>query len=243
MESLYVPDYYPEFHCIAEKCPHTCCAGWEIDIDPESLKKYQTMPGAVGDRLRRGMDREGETAFFHLDEKGRCPMLNEQNLCTLILNCGEEALCQICRDHPRFRNFLTGRVEMGLGLVCPEACRLILSRPSPMKLICLKRGEERLTRQEEQVLRARDMLLAACHSSGPAARLWEYLVFRHIAPAAEDGQLARRIGFVRKTHRRLLEGWTDGQLPTLMEECRIFSDQVEYDSEVLEKAIFGGKER
>ena len=36
------PTYYDEFKCIADKCPDTCCAGWQIVIDEETLDKYQT---------------------------------------------------------------------------------------------------------------------------------------------------------------------------------------------------------
>ena len=33
---LYAPGYYKRFACIASKCRHSCCVGWEIDIDPET---------------------------------------------------------------------------------------------------------------------------------------------------------------------------------------------------------------
>ena len=29
---LYAPKYYNEFKCIADKCTHSCCVGWEIDM-------------------------------------------------------------------------------------------------------------------------------------------------------------------------------------------------------------------
>ena len=32
------PDYYSAFRCIAGACKHSCCIGWEIDIDEESLE-------------------------------------------------------------------------------------------------------------------------------------------------------------------------------------------------------------
>ena len=44
--NLYVPEYYPEFRCSASRCDHTCCAGWEIDIDGESLARYERLVGA-----------------------------------------------------------------------------------------------------------------------------------------------------------------------------------------------------
>ena len=40
----------------------------------------------------------------------------------------EGALCKICREHPRFYNF-SGVAEVGIGMSCPEASRVILSSP------------------------------------------------------------------------------------------------------------------
>ena len=49
-----VPDYFSEFSCIAGDCKDSCCLGWEIDIDEDSYEYYQTLPGEVGERLRKG---------------------------------------------------------------------------------------------------------------------------------------------------------------------------------------------
>ena len=34
---IFAPSYYKKFKCIADKCHHNCCIGWEIDIDDEAL--------------------------------------------------------------------------------------------------------------------------------------------------------------------------------------------------------------
>ena len=47
------PHYYKKFHCIAGACPDTCCAGWQIQIDPASLKKYRKAKGTLGNRLKK----------------------------------------------------------------------------------------------------------------------------------------------------------------------------------------------
>lgn len=65
-------------------------------------------------------------------------MLNQSGLCDLITELGEDHLCQICADHPRFRSFFTDRTEIGLGLCCEEAARIILTREAPMHLIVLE---------------------------------------------------------------------------------------------------------
>jgi len=131
--SVY-PNYYPKFHCIAGACRHNCCIGWEIDIDAETASSYTAVSGKFGDRLRRNIADE-DPPHFVLDEKERCPFLNAQNLCDIILTLGEENLCQICTDHPRFRNELPDRTEIGIGLCCEEAARLILGQQEKMVLI------------------------------------------------------------------------------------------------------------
>ena len=158
---IIVPDYYPEFRCIAGACRHSCCIGWEIDIDEETFDRYSCESGSLGQRLRDNMDYTGTTASFRLDEKERCPFLTQAGLCDIILHLGEGALCQICRDHPRFRADFSDRTEIGLGLCCEEAARIILSRESPVKLILLTDdgGNEFLTAEESELIVRRDALI------------------------------------------------------------------------------------
>ena len=235
--NVYVPEYYPAFRCVASECRHTCCAGWEIDIDEESLARYQRLPGAFGERVRRSIGREG-TPHFVLTKEERCPLLNGDNLCELILREGEGALCQICRDHPRFRNFFSARVEMGLGLVCEEAARVILSWPRPLRLIRLEGDDpESLTEDERCLLALRDEWIASVQEEGPRARLLETLIFRHLPDALYDGRLAERVGFIRRAFAAIADGWTAGRLSELIERARSFSDKVEYDDEEFERWI------
>lgn len=122
------PNYYKKFKCIADKCKHSCCIGWEIDIDNETFEKYKSVSGDFGNRLNKNIDISENIACFKLDANERCPFLNENNLCDIILNLGEDFLCQICNDHPRFRNFYGGATEIGLGLCCEAAAELIISQ-------------------------------------------------------------------------------------------------------------------
>ena len=52
------PDFYDDFHCLADACRHSCCIGWEIDVDEESLDLYRRVPGDFGARLRRSISTE-----------------------------------------------------------------------------------------------------------------------------------------------------------------------------------------
>ncbi len=135
---LYAPNYYKAFSCIADKCRHSCCIGWEIDIDADTYAYYKTVPGAIGVRLRENISTDGDAPHFVLGQNERCPFLNQNGLCDMITELGEEALCQICADHPRYRNFYDDRTEIGLGLCCEAAAELILSRKEKMQLVLLE---------------------------------------------------------------------------------------------------------
>lgn len=151
------PDYYEKFKCIAGECRHSCCIGWEIDIDEEALSRFMSTPGELGEELKSKISCE-DTPHFVLSENERCPFLDEKNLCRLITEKGEDFLCDICRDHPRFRSFLPGRTEIGLGLCCEEAARLILTQKEPVKLI--ESGEAEPDEETENIINGRDELIA-----------------------------------------------------------------------------------
>ncbi len=149
---MVFPDYYPSFACIGGKCQHNCCIGWEIDIDEATLALYQQIDGELGQRLQKHIDL-ADTPHFRLDKNDRCPFLNTQNLCDLILCLGEDHLCQICTDHPRFRNELPGRLEIGVGLCCEAAGRLILGKQNPTHLMGA-------SETEDEIIAARDAVVS-----------------------------------------------------------------------------------
>lgn len=126
-----VPSYYHKFKCIAERCTHNCCIGWEIDIDEATMDYYSSLDTPLGERIRANIA-EGH---FILGNGERCPFLNKNGLCDIICECGEDALCDICTLHPRFRNFYTSFYETGLGLCCEEAARIILSEKEKFSVI------------------------------------------------------------------------------------------------------------
>ncbi len=129
------PNYYDKFKCIAEKCKDNCCIGWEIDIDKTTFNKYMSLKGALGKRLKDEIATENGVHYFRLKENDRCPFLNKDNLCDIICEMGENGLCQICNDHPRYYNSYGDITEKGLGLACEEACRIILTQNTPTYII------------------------------------------------------------------------------------------------------------
>ncbi len=134
MSYIRYPSCYKDFQCTASACSDSCCIGWEIDIDQNTWEKYRQVEGKFGKRLQDNIQviQEGESvcACFRMDETQRCPFLNNQNLCDIILKLGEEYLGQICTDHPRFYDWFLDGKECGIGLCCEEAARLILQPDS-----------------------------------------------------------------------------------------------------------------
>ena len=119
------PCYYDNFTCTADKCSDNCCIGWEICIDAETADYYNSVKGDFGKCLKENITEGDEPSFILKDE--RCPFLNKNNLCNIIINLGENALCQICRDHPRWFEWYGNEKEGGIGLSCEEGARLILT--------------------------------------------------------------------------------------------------------------------
>ena len=139
---LYVrPDFYDEFRCLAAACRHSCCVGWEINVDAESLANYKNIDGELGRELRESIALT-PTPHFRLAEGERCPFLRGDGLCRLILTLGEDSLCDICALHPRFFNDYPGREEAGLGLCCEEAARLLTAGEGHLRLVTESDGEE-----------------------------------------------------------------------------------------------------
>lgn len=138
---LYAPEYYKDFKCIADKCTHSCCVGWEIDIDEDTLSLYQSVNGGYGGEINKSISYE-DTPHFRLLPDERCPHLDENGLCGIIKNMGEEYLCHICREHPRFYNYVGDRAEVGLGMSCEEACRIIFTSDDYGSLFTLEDGVE-----------------------------------------------------------------------------------------------------
>lgn len=50
------PHFYDQFVCTAGDCPDTCCAGWQIVIDEDSLERYGNEKSEFGKRLRNSID-------------------------------------------------------------------------------------------------------------------------------------------------------------------------------------------
>ncbi|ABX40703.1 flagellin lysine-N-methylase [Lachnoclostridium phytofermentans] len=133
------PYYYDKFTCIGNKCPNTCCKGWRITVDDATYKAYKDVEGTFGKQLIQNIDCEGKVKKFILDSDMKCPFLNDNLLCDIYINLGEEFMCRTCKVYPRVIKVHADVIEQTLTLSCPEVSRLLISSN---KVIDFKLEEE-----------------------------------------------------------------------------------------------------
>ena len=150
------PHFFDTFRCKAGDCTDSCCIGWEIDIDSDSLEKYNRVNGEFGKRLKDNIITDDDCSFFKLCDGDRCPFLNEDNLCDIYINMGEESLCNICKEHPRFYNEFAGRCEAGIGLCCEKVCEILFGDKSQLEFVTEDDGyDDDFNDSEEQIIHMR----------------------------------------------------------------------------------------
>lgn len=198
------PSYYDGFRCLADKCPSSCCEGWQIAIDEKSLVQYLNWEGKLRGRLLNSIDWE-EGTFLQYDRK--CAFLNEKSLCDLQAEAGEQALCRTCREYPRHIEEFEGVREYSLSLSCPEAARIMLTEKEKSSFIQWEDLKEEAFEEEfdfllyTRLLEAREVLFSILETRELpfSVRMEECLFFaERLQRLLEKGDFAA------------LEEWTEG---------------------------------
>lgn len=134
------PDYYSEFTCVAGDCEATCCAGWQIVVDEESLKDYAKVDGVFRERIKTSVNfKEG---VFYQKEGKRCAFLNAQNLCDMYTALGEKSLCETCTRYPRHIEEFENVREHTLSVSCPEVAKILLNKKEPVQFFYMEEETE-----------------------------------------------------------------------------------------------------
>lgn len=168
-----LPTYFEEFKCIGGACEDTCCAGWRIDIDEATFKKYKKeknplMKKALQENTSR--NRASNANFFtkgrfKLDENKSCTMLTKEGLCSIQKVLGEEALCHTCTVYPRETISRNDTIEKSLVLSCPEAARIVLNRPDGLDFV------------EKEAVKDSDIIKNIRHSEEEFESFWKIRIF------------------------------------------------------------------
>lgn len=113
-------DLYNDFECAADACPNTCCADWRIKIDEKAYQKMVDNQDRLGVPAEEWIEKEDNIYTARLDENGRCLMLDENNLCSIVRKLGPEYLCVTCMGYPRRLRIFGSVIEGYLNMSCPE---------------------------------------------------------------------------------------------------------------------------
>lgn len=144
------PDYFDKFKCIGNECDDHCCKNWSITIDKNSYNKYKEVEKIdFRDKLLNNIIVEKDekddikSIRFKLINNN-CAFLNDNNLCDIYINLGEQSMCNTCKIYPRIFNSVNGYIEKSLMTSCPEVARLVLKNKKPMKFICTEEDIDRI---------------------------------------------------------------------------------------------------
>lgn len=116
------------FKCIGPNCTDTCCAGWDINIDENTFKKYENDKGNLKELINGKYIKNSESddsfnyGFMKITEDNKCPFLNENLLCEIHGKCGEENLSITCKRYPRVFNIIDDIYEKSGLPSCEEIC-------------------------------------------------------------------------------------------------------------------------
>lgn len=139
--NMFIPKYMLTFKCIGSACTDTCCAGWDINIDEDTYKKYTNCTGELKE-LVKGKFRENKNSddylnkgFMILKEHNKCPFLNDNLLCDIHGGVGEENLCITCKRFPRVYNIIDDIYEKSGLASCPEICTKAFLNKDKMEFI------------------------------------------------------------------------------------------------------------
>lgn len=135
-KTVLVPQYIRQFSCIGSACEDSCCVGWRVNIDEQTYKKYKRsddfeLAPIIEKNVTRNRSNPSSANFakIKMNPNNACSFLNEEKLCKIQLNLGEDYLSTICASYPRIFNEVNGVKEKSATVSCPEIARLTLLNP------------------------------------------------------------------------------------------------------------------
>jgi len=153
IRSALIPNYFRNFHCLAQDCRDSCCIGWRITFDKKDYLRLRRLdaPADLRERLDRGVQREKKgnhdgTFYAKFDLGGnnsRCPFLDPDGLCAIQRTCGHEALPFVCTNYPRKIEYSYAAREYALSPSCEGMLQQLWDLPDGVEFV-----EEPLPREE-----------------------------------------------------------------------------------------------
>lgn len=156
------PSYYDAFHCLAAGCKLSCCKGWKITFDKKDYLALRRQTGSPELQKRlQGMHRvrrinAGEKIYGEFTmENSVCALLRDDCLCALQVECGPEALPEVCKTFPRTESYLpSGYLERSLTPACEGVLSLLWDLPEGLNFLSdpLPKSRERTVTMKKDSL-------------------------------------------------------------------------------------------
>ncbi|PYI51181.1 flagellin lysine-N-methylase [Paenibacillus flagellatus] len=229
-QMMLVPSYMRQFRCIGSDCEDTCCAGWKVDLDRETYKKYNVirepeLKKVVDKSVTRVRSNPTNERFakIKIDQNNNsCPFLSAERLCSLQLHYGESYLSNTCASFPRVTNFVNDVMERSATMSCPEAARLAL----------LNKDGIEFDEIEEEVL-GKSLLHKRLTFSSPATKtkpeqfFWEIRIFTIQILQNRKYSVADRLVLLGMFYQKLNECIETKQLHMIEETIATFAVWIE----------------
>lgn len=136
LRKVLQPKYMKDFNCIGSACEDSCCIGWQVHIDKHTYHDYKNVRDndlkvLMKSAIKRNKQAKTDHAYGRIvmENSGRCPFLNRENLCDIYIKMGEKHMSDTCKTYPRTMNRIDEVLEQSATISCPEIARMVLLNP------------------------------------------------------------------------------------------------------------------
>lgn len=114
-----------DFACLMDKCPDTCCRGWQVIVDDNSLERIKQDKSPLGGWVRLHIAR-WPNQVLKKNLCGRCAFEAKDQRCKLHRDGHIELMPLVCQLYPRRTVVALNRVETSVELACPAVAKAFL---------------------------------------------------------------------------------------------------------------------
>ena len=118
-------NYFKEYNCLASDCVNDCCHGWTIEVEPETIEKWQNKTPQLLDYIQENSYRTGTKCMKSKDDRS-CIMLSN-GLCDIHKNHEAEMLPNICNYFPQLYKRINKELFLTATVSCPAIAKLIVN--------------------------------------------------------------------------------------------------------------------
>lgn len=184
-------NFYDDFSCLCGACPATCCKGWLIPVDDNTLEKYNHLQGIDYLKFKLSLREKSGIKCFNTNLTN-CAFHDKDGLCSLQKKYGEGYLSEVCRIFPRTvyhvidsgteSNSSTPCGSMFMELSCPKASELFVANINKMSVITAPHtiGGEIITTNDDYdyyrfLIKLNDELINIINSNHTLHELYAFL--------------------------------------------------------------------